>query len=76
MRPLLKFMSLASPDEQKELADAAGTSVSYLQHLARAYSRRCPSVSLAVAIERATRHMHKYNRRLPVVTCVDLADES
>ena len=27
MRPLLKFMSLASPDEQKELADAAGTSV-------------------------------------------------
>lgn len=69
-------MRAATPDEQKKLARAAGTSRTYLYHLAAeddTQYRREPRPELAAAIEREIAAMHKASGgRLPLVWRTDL----
>lgn len=76
MTPLKLWMRAATAEEQQLLARRAGTTRSYLYHLAadddRAYKREAKP-DLAAAIERVTAEMHKAsNGRLPLVYRTDL----
>lgn len=79
MATLLKtWMRLATPAEQEELAQRAGTKRSYLYHLSaektKAYSRE-PEPALAAAIERVTAEMHRTTKgRLPRIYRTDLVE--
>lgn len=73
MNKLAEFMRIASYEEKRALAEQAGTSAEYLVHLAKGYGGRAPNVRLAVKIETASRELRKVNRKLPIVTCEDLA---
>jgi hypothetical protein len=75
MSQLKAWMRLASPDEQRALADAAGTSRQYLYHLAndRARYGRGASPELATALERAAVEINRANPRLPRLLRTDLA---
>jgi hypothetical protein len=66
-------MDSANNKEKQQLATACGTSVAYLRHLARGHGNRVPSVLLSLDIEKTTKAMCKVNRKLPVVSCYDLA---
>ncbi len=74
--PLRAWMLAATPDEHRLLAERAGTSKAYLHHLAAGDTsnyKREPRASLAAAIERETKAMHKASgKRLPVVYRTDL----
>lgn len=74
--PLRAWINAATLAERKVLADAVGTSVQYLSHLAvnddKAYKRE-PKPGLAALIERETQAMAKASKgRLPVVWRTDL----
>jgi len=73
MSKLEQFIEVATEDELEALAQFAETSSEYLIHLARGYGGRRPRVELAVRIEEGIRHLRRENRRLPLVTCEDLA---
>lgn len=74
--PMKAWMRQATPDEQVALAERAGTSRQYLHHLSASEDKRYkrePSASLAAAIERETKSMHKASKgRLPIVYRTDL----
>lgn len=74
--PMKAWMRQATPDEQVALAERAGTSRQYLHHLSASEDKRYkrePSASLAAAIERETKAMHKASKgRLPIVYRTDL----
>lgn len=71
--PLLALLRALTPDQRQELADEAGTSVSYLYALGSCQRGACGSV-LASGIERASRTMHKQTKgETPVVTVEQLA---
>ena len=74
MNNLALFESVASPDEFRMLAHAADTSAQYLRNLARGYVKRAVSVRLALRVEKVSKSMRAKNRKLPVVSCQDLAD--
>lgn len=71
--PILKtWMHLATSDEQKLLAERAGTSRTYLYHVGGGFRKASPE--LAAAIERETKAMHKASGgRLPIVYRTDLS---
>lgn len=72
--PLTNWLRAADPLERTELAQRADTSVSYLYQLCGAeQNRRRPNVVLAVKLEAGTRAMRAKNRKLPLVTVIDLA---
>lgn len=74
--PLKAWMYAATPDEQTQLAERAGTTRQYLYMLSaneQARYRREAKPELAAAIERETSAMHKASKgRLPVVYRTDL----
>lgn len=55
-----KWIQVTTPDERRDVAEAAGTTVGYLYNIA-GRSRR-PSSDLAMRLEKATEHMR--GRRL------------
>ena len=73
---LKKWLKLATKPERERLAQAASTSVQYLDHLAAdedAQYRRQPKVALAAAIERESEAMAAETKgRLPVVRRTEL----
>lgn len=79
MTTMLKtWMRAATPAEQEELAQRAGTKRSYLYHLSadssKAYTRE-PKPELAAAIERVSAEMHKATKgRLPRIFRTDLVE--
>lgn len=74
--PLRAWMLAATPDEHRILAERVGTSKAYLHHLSAGEDsnyRREPKASLAAAIERETKAMHRASGgRLPAVYRTDL----
>lgn len=75
MSQLKAWMRLASPEEQEALARGAGTSRSYLYHLANDSSNygRMASPALARMIEIAAVGINAMNPRLPRLLRTDLA---
>ena len=76
MNVMKLFMKAATADEQRMLAEKAGTTRQYLYHLSadedKNYTRE-PRPKLASAIERVTAEMHKASKgRLPKVYRTDL----
>lgn len=76
MSQLKAWMRLATPEEQKALAAAAGTSRIYLYHLANDQARyaRGASADLAGRIEVAAREINANNPRLPRLLRTDLCE--
>lgn len=74
--PLKAWVRAATIHERELLAKSVGTSVAYLNHMAASDDKRYtrePKASLAAAIERETKAMHKASKgRLPVVYRTDL----
>lgn len=68
------FRSRATLDEWDTLAWYAETSTEYLRHITMRYKSKVPSIVLAYRIENGTRALKRLNRKLPVVTCHDLAE--
>lgn len=75
MSQLKAWMRLASPDEQTALAREAGTSRTYLYHLANDQSTygRYASPELARRLEEAAIPLNAENPRLPRLLRTDLA---
>ena len=75
MSQLKAWMRIASPEEQKALASAAGTSRAYLYHLANDESGygRYASPELARRLEIASVGINAMNPRLPRLLRTDLA---
>lgn len=76
LTPMRLWMRAATTEEQKLLARRAGTTHSYLYHLAAgegANYKREPGPTLAAAIERETAEMHRASGgRLPLVYRTDM----
>ena len=71
MNPLKKWMTLATPAEQRTLASSVGTSAAYLHQLAGEF--RQPSAGMARLIEQGTeRFAQSTQGRLPVVYRTDI----
>jgi hypothetical protein len=70
------WMRIATPEEQRTLAEAAGTSRHYLYHLANDRSRygRSASADLAGRIEAASRVLCASNPKLPIIRRTDLCE--
>lgn len=75
MSQLKAWMRIATAEEQKALAEAAGTSRAYLYHLANDDSKygRSASPELARNLEEAARPLAQENPRLPRLLRTDLA---
>ena len=76
MSQLKAWMLLASTEEQKALASAAGTSRTYLYHLANdsAGYGRSASADLAGRLEAAAVSINAGNPRLPTLRRTDLCE--
>jgi hypothetical protein len=76
MSQLKAWMRLATPEEQAALAKAAGTSRTYLYHLANDKSSygRYASPGLARRLEEAAAPLAAANPRLPRLLRTDLAE--
>lgn len=69
--PLLALLRACTPDERQQLADRAGTRVSYIYHLAGC--TRTPRAALAVKLVEASAWLHKRTRgRVPAITMQEL----
>jgi hypothetical protein len=71
---LQEFRDAATISEWETLAWYADTSVAYLRHLTKRYGNRTPSVTMAYRIECGTKLLKANNRKLPIVTCRDIAE--
>jgi AraC-like DNA-binding protein len=70
---LEEFIASATEEELEQCARAAGTSSTYLYHLAKQYRGTKPSVVLALGIDNATKEIRKLNKgRTPHVTVQDI----
>jgi AraC-like DNA-binding protein len=70
---LEEFISSATEEELDQCARVAGTSSTYLYHLAKQYRNSKPSVVLALGVDRATKEIRKLNKgRTPHVTVQDI----
>lgn len=77
MSQLKAWMRLATPEEQATLARSAGTSRTYLYHLANDQSNygRYASPGLARRLEEAAAPINALNPRLPRLLRTDLAKD-